>query len=264
MRSLRAVTFEVTSTLVCMSVPLGQVYGDALRHFKLPGVPDDGEMKAAFKRAYATTGKELPNFGAAEGMPERVWWDKMIRSTLCEAGCEAALDDDTFPLVFQRIYSSFGSADVWAECPDGVAAMRHAKDAGLVVGAMSNVYPRYIDQNLPLLGLHRDLDFAATSHEFGVKKPSPGLFDAARRRATHASRLLYGRELPDIEPAQMLHVGDDLQNDYLAARSCGMHALLYDPKGKAEPSEELPYGAIVTSLAEVPAKIDALLGADGA
>ena len=126
---LAAVTFEVTSTLVCMSVPLGKVYGDALRHFKLDGIPDDGEMKDAFKRAYASTGKAMPNFGAAEGMPERVWWDTMIRSTLSEAGCDAALEDETFPLVFQRIYSSFGSSGVWAECPEGIAAMRHAKEA---------------------------------------------------------------------------------------------------------------------------------------
>eukprot|EP00964_Phaeocystis_antarctica_P144377 scaffold110144_cov60-Phaeocystis_antarctica.AAC.3 len=68
-----------------MSVPLGQVYGDALRHYRLP-CPDDGAMKSAFKRAYGGVGAELPNFGAGESppMPERVWWNKMIRATLNE------------------------------------------------------------------------------------------------------------------------------------------------------------------------------------
>ena len=82
---LRAVTFEITGVLVCMSVPLGQVYGDALRHYRLP-CPDDGAMKSAFKRAYGGMGSALPNFGAAESppMPERVWWDRMIRATLTE------------------------------------------------------------------------------------------------------------------------------------------------------------------------------------
>ena len=82
---LRAVTFEITGVLVCMSVPLGQVYGDALRHYRLP-CPDDGAMKSAFKRAYGGVGAELPNFGAGESppMPERVWWNKMIRATLNE------------------------------------------------------------------------------------------------------------------------------------------------------------------------------------
>jgi len=82
---LRAVTFEITGVLVCMSVPLGKVYGDALRHYRLP-CPEDDAMKSAFKRAYGSVGAELPNFGAAESppMPERVWWGKMIRATLSE------------------------------------------------------------------------------------------------------------------------------------------------------------------------------------
>ena len=41
-------------------------------------------MKSAFKRAYRSTGAALPNYGASEGMTERVWWDTMIRSTLDE------------------------------------------------------------------------------------------------------------------------------------------------------------------------------------
>ena len=30
--------------------------------------------------------------------------------------------------------------------------MRHAKESGLVVGAVCNAYHRYVDNNLPLLG----------------------------------------------------------------------------------------------------------------
>ena len=161
---LRAISFEITSTLVCMSVPLGKVYGDAIRHYGLP-CPTDDVVKAAFKTAYGKQGKARPNFGAADGIHEREWWREMIRTTLGEAGCNDVLDnDDTFDLVFQRIYSSFASPDVWAPCPEGARAMRHAKEQQLVVGAVSNVYPRYVDQNLPLLGLHHDLDCATISY----------------------------------------------------------------------------------------------------
>ena len=89
--SLRAVTFEITSTLVCMSVPLGQVYGDQLRHFKLPCPPDE-TMKAAFKAAYKKVGVERPNFGAADGTSERAWWVRMIDQTLREAVCRPRLE----------------------------------------------------------------------------------------------------------------------------------------------------------------------------
>jgi len=257
---VRAVTFEITSTLVCMAVPLGKVYGDAVRHYNLP-CPADDAMKVAFKAAYVKTGSEIPNFGAGR-MSERQWWQQMISSTLVEAGCTEALMDDTFPLVFQRIYSSFAAPDVWAPCPEGVLAMRHAKARGLIVGAVSNVYPRYVDQNLPLLGLHRDLDFAATSYDVGVAKPDAALFHEACRRASHVSRLLADdNEQPSITPNQVLHVGDDLKKDYLAAKAAGMQALLFDPKGKysAVDSEELDPSDVIRSLDEVPGKVDALL-----
>ena len=88
---LRALTLEITGTLVCMSVPLGRVYGDAIRHYGLT-CPDDAGMKAAFKAAYAKTSKAQPNFGAPAGLSERQWWSGMIRNTLEEAGCHDALE----------------------------------------------------------------------------------------------------------------------------------------------------------------------------
>jgi len=257
---IRAVTFEITSTLVCMSLPLGKVYGDAVRHYKLP-CPDDGAMKAAFKTAYKKTGTELPNFGVAAGLNEREWWSRMIEQTLTEAGCTEALEPLTYPLVFQRIYSSFANPEVWAPCPEGARAMHHAKERGLVTGVVSNVYPRYVDQNLPLLGLHHDLDFATTSSEVGEQKPSRAMFDEALKRASHVSRLLHGTELPDLAPEQVLHVGDDLEKDYLAAKAAGMRALLFDPNGKADPHDQLRPEDVISSLDEVPAKIDELLEA---
>lgn len=259
---IRAVTFEITSTLVCMSVPLGRVYGDAVRHYKLP-CPSDDTMKAAFKTAYGKQSAAKPNFGAGEGLSERMWWKDMIQQTLSDAGCTEALEPETFPLVFQRIYSAFGSPDVWAPCPEGALAMRHAKEQGLVVGACSNVYHRYVDANLPLLGLHKDLDFAAISYELNVAKPNTAIFHEASRKASHCSRLLYGSGQPDISPSEMLHVGDDFKKDYLAAKDAGFHALLFDPKGKAEVHEELAPSDVIQSLDQVPRRIDELLASSG-
>ena len=88
---------------------------------------------------------------------------------------------------------------------------------------------RYVDENLPLLGLHNDLDFATTSYEVGVKKPDETVFHAERRRATHARRLLFGEYERITTPGELLHNGDDPKNDYLAATKRGMNALLFDP-----------------------------------
>ena len=142
-------------------------------------------------------------------------------------------------------------------------------------------------------------DFAVTSYEFGVAKPDPDLFLHAAKRATAACRLIHGADqvkrhkgtcisphislylpsnLPvtpcispnlrvppsqeEISPDQVLHVGDNLDNDFLAAKAAGMRALLYDPAGEAAKSADgsvISPGEIVTSLAEVPAKIDEMM-----
>ena len=154
--------------------------------------------------------------------------------------------------------------------------MQHAKKRGLVVGVVSNVYPRYVDANLPLLGLHRDLDFAVTCHALGQKKPSRAVFEAATRKAAHVHLLLGGgtsvvrdggaAAAAPLEPEQVLHIGDDLQNDYLAARAAGLRALLFDPEGKYAAGgsrssvDGLARADIICSLDELPARIDVLLG----
>jgi putative hydrolase of the HAD superfamily len=43
----------------------------------------------------------------------------------------------------------------------------------------------------------------------------------------------------DLAPEQMLLVGDDLENDYLAARAAGWHAVLVDRKAHALSTETL-------------------------
>ncbi len=64
-------------------------------------------------------------------------------------------------------------------------------------------------EETPLAGLfHLDL----TSAEVGAAKPDPALFRAAADWA-------------GVEPAQMLHVGDDPERDVLAARRAGLRAV---------------------------------------
>ena len=98
-------------------------------------------------------------------------------------------------------------------------------EIGLVVGVCSNVYPRYVDQNLPLLGLHRDLDFAATSYEAGALKPSRDVFDAAARKASHVNRLLHGRTQPDVAPRQVHTVHTLTPRSPTRTEPCSLNAV---------------------------------------
>ncbi|KAE8413346.1 hypothetical protein BDV36DRAFT_268911 [Aspergillus pseudocaelatus] len=62
-----------------------------------------------------------------------------------------------------------------------------------------------------------DIDLVVTSYEAGVEKPSPRIFEVARRQAKALAR---GDNLGDWT---CVHVGDDLEKDYRAAVGAGWH-----------------------------------------
>jgi len=72
-------------------------------------------------------------------------------------------------------------------------------------------------ERTPLAGLfHLNL----TSAEVGAAKPDPAIFRAAA-------------EWAGVEPAQMLHVGDDPERDVLAARRAGLREVWVQRNGQA-------------------------------
>lgn len=259
---IRCVTFEIANTLVRLASPQHALYRkpvcDALRHYRLP-VPADDVMKKAFRTSFAIVSNELPHYGGPEGVDERIWWKDLVSQMLAEAGCEEALAADTFELVFQRAYSSFGARDSWAEAPEGAReAMAHCRANGLVVGAVCNTYHRYVDNKLPLLGLHHDLDFAVVSNDACAAKSDKVMWEEAARRANVAHRLLHGGDDGPILPEHVLHIGSSLNDDYLAAKAAGARALLLAPKQAAQ-HEALSQDEVLRSLTDLPPLVDALL-----
>ncbi|KAE8317498.1 hypothetical protein BDV41DRAFT_12493 [Aspergillus transmontanensis] len=62
-----------------------------------------------------------------------------------------------------------------------------------------------------------DIDLVITSYEAGVEKPSPRIFEVARRQAKALVRA------DDPGDWTCVHVGDDLEKDYRAATGAGWH-----------------------------------------
>lgn len=100
---------------------------------------------------------------------------------------------------------------------DGAAAtaLRRARDAGCVVGVISNSNGS-VRRALEDAGLGAYLDFVIDSSEVGMTKPDPRIFalglDAARTRA-----------------AETCYVGDSYFVDVVGARGAGLEAVLFDP-----------------------------------
>ena len=129
----------------------------------------------------------------------------------------------------------FTAADLY---PDALPCLRTLRDRGLLVGAVGNMAA--VNEDF----IRGHVDFVGSSGRWGVRKPAPEFF------ARIADEL--GRP-----PAELVYVGDRVDNDVEPARAAGMLAVhvrrgpwgyLHDPSAAH---------IRVESLAELPERLDA-------
>ena len=105
--------------------------------------------------------------------------------------------------------------NLWESVPADVApTLKRLRDLGLKLVVVSNANGR-LRHLFDRVGLTSALDILFDSHEEGVEKPDPRLFQIALERAR-------GR------PETTLHVGDLYHVDVAGARAAGLHAVLLD------------------------------------
>lgn len=110
------------------------------------------------------------------------------------------------------------------------------KEEEWLIGVVSNVifWPGRVSRALlNRFGLWRYIDYAVFSDEVGYPKPHPAIFDVLIDSLT-------GNRLPDVA----LHVGDNLQEDFVGALMYGIVGVLYDPEGVYIPTNVSPYEAM--------------------
>ncbi|KAJ5711745.1 hypothetical protein N7488_005901 [Penicillium malachiteum] len=75
-----------------------------------------------------------------------------------------------------------------------------------------------------------DIDMVITSYEAGEEKPNRLIFDVAKRQARILARQ---SSVSEDEPWTRVHVGDDYNKDYIAARDAGWQSYLL-PRGNVQ------------------------------
>jgi hypothetical protein len=76
---VRAISFDVTGTILVHRYPIMDTYAAAAVWAKLPNPPSVSELKPAFKMAYKHHLTASPCFGAEEGLSSRQWYNKDFR-----------------------------------------------------------------------------------------------------------------------------------------------------------------------------------------
>lgn len=113
--------------------------------------------------------------------------------------------------------------------------LQEIRSAGFAIAVSSN-FDHHLRGILRGFDLSPLINHFFISGEVGYQKPNPQFFDFLLRKA----------ELS--HPSELLHVGDDLKNDFEAARAVGANALLFSQASAEGLSNQVPADLLVSSL----------------
>ncbi|XP_013774847.1 rhythmically expressed gene 2 protein-like [Limulus polyphemus] len=223
MQRIRLATFDVTNTLLKFKLPIGEEYSQTS---KLYGIQSDAaQLNAAFKRQWIILNQQHPNFGATTGLEPKTWWTNLISRTFLDAGYDY-LDQTQLQTLSRHLFKAYSSKVCWQMQRGTRSLLQNLAKANVQLGIISNFDTR-LQGILSEVGLLHNFDFVIDSYSAKVKKPNQEIFNLAIERVKHL----------DIQPEQAVHIGDDLEVDYLGARNAGWNALLLTKKESLSPEQ---------------------------
>jgi putative hydrolase of the HAD superfamily len=199
---LRAIFFDAAGTLIRLTKSVGAHYALVAQRQGLLLEADE------LTRAFAIIWHEMP-LRPATGLPreddDKGWWRNLVERLFDRVAPEtSALDRDSF---FEAAYEHFAAAGVWELFPEVREVLDVlAPDYELAVVSNFDGRLRLVFEHL---GISRFFRHIFLSSELGTDKPDPMIY----RRALDASQL---------SAEEVLHVGDDPERDWWAARAAGL------------------------------------------
>jgi putative hydrolase of the HAD superfamily len=202
---IRVVTFDAGNTLIRLSRPVGVAYAAVAKRFGADLNPID--LEHGFRAAWKTASR-LPDVPGPRADDGRSWWRDIVLQTLENARAEV----EPFNDFFDAVYQEFALPGVWRLEPGALELLQDLRSAGFRLGIISNFDLRLYEilKHVGVLDLFEQI---VVSSQVGAEKPSPRIFEEALRR--------FG-----VEPAELLHVGDDEKADGDGARALGIQAFI--------------------------------------
>jgi putative hydrolase of the HAD superfamily len=193
---------------------VGHVYAHVAARFGLKIKPENVNQR--FKTVWKARGglkTLLPIHGFSLYEIEITWWKRFVEEVMepFRMGCY-------FNEFFENLYVVFEQGDSWRVFPDVKETLLNLKKMGFRLGVISNWDSRLIPL-LKTMDLSRFFDKIVVSSQAGMAKPDPAIFKEAARRV-------------ECRDEECLHVGDSVEEDYLAALGAGFSAVLLNRVGK--------------------------------
>jgi len=215
LRNLRLITFDIVGTVIRFQEPPVAKYVEVAQQFGIK--TQFSSLQNSFYSNWRRMDVENPHFGATSDLSSMRWWIILVQNTFKDV-LKDEYDEKKIIKVASALYSYYHSPKPYIVMEDGVQTLKRLRaDHSARIGVISNFDNRLHDI-LPHLGLREYIDFTVTSEDAKSSKPESAIFDFAASRSG----------LEDLKPNQILHVGDDIDKDYVGASRVGWNALLVD------------------------------------
>jgi putative hydrolase of the HAD superfamily len=200
----RAVLFDAAETLFTTRGSVGEIYGSIAREYGSQ-VPAD-VIQAAFVRHFRGA-------GPVSTENQKQWWKDVVTRVFTEVGMVENFDE-----FFENVFQKFSDSQGWILFPEAREVLEELKSRRLKLGIISNFDDRLYSV-MRSLGIRSYFDAVTISSEAGYCKPDRRIFEAAVRALNEP-------------PAQIMLVGDSLQDDVEAGIRAGLSAVLIDRSGR--------------------------------
>jgi putative hydrolase of the HAD superfamily len=199
---IKAILFDAAGTLFYLTKTVGDHYAYVSREI---GLDLDAQQ---LDRAFHTAWRQMPLRPAIDGPREnddKGWWHEFVGRVFDQvAPSLSKLDRDNF---FEIAYEHFAEAGVWKLYPEVLDALEQLRERfQLAVISNFDGRLRLILQNL---GIAKYFSRVFISSELGADKPDPEIFWRALK-------------LMHLNANEVLHVGDDPERDWKAAKEAGL------------------------------------------
>ncbi len=233
---IRAVFFDLYNTLAGFRPSRYEIQSTALADFGI-SVTQSGILRGYYLAdAFMSEQNATQPVRSLDREERSRFFAEYERRVLSGAGVEVSHEQAA--QIWRRIRTIDYSL---AAFDDSVPALQACRQAGMTVGLISNL-DRAGDDIAASLGLLPHLDFIITSHDVGVEKPHPLIFEYALQRA-------------DATPNAAVLVGDQITSDINGAVNAGLHAILLDRDGNHKAYTAHPR---IETLGELPAALQRL------
>jgi putative hydrolase of the HAD superfamily len=209
---VRAVLFDAGETLVHPAPSFPELFTEVLAaagHDRDPQQVIDASRSVFHRFSEAARDNEL--WTTSPERSERFWLSVYARM-LDELG----LDGDTG--LRDTLYATFTDPASYALFDDVEVTLEALASAALMLGIVSN-FEAWLEDLLQSLGVRDAFAVRVISGIEGVEKPDPEIFRRALERL-------------DVDPAEVLYVGDNPEFDVAPAAAVGMTPVLIDRRGR--------------------------------